>query len=501
MRYNATNEISPSERGRVLPSRPGSLTMRWWPFITVIGLMLVELCWIVPWYRTVIRISYVASPVRCALVLGGIMLAAYFLGYFLESWRLLRVLQLILLAGLLLLSIWFGGQLLLTAPAVSIVNGLLKLDPGAVLVIFFVLWMWWRGITLSRSPIQPTMAWRRFLLGLLMLIGQQIVVVRLGIEQPGLILFLVYLFIGLLTVIFARVSYVGIAQGVKNNPFDRRWLASTVSILFLVIGIATLLGGLLTGQFSMLLTWFESSIRFLVAIIIFVISLPGLLLSNLWGPILPFLRQLLNRPSDPNAPAPLEPLVLPPREGGIRPIPPEVQSWIFWIILLLVIVLLVVRARRRLDLGRKRVAEEPESLLHSGEARRLMRKALQDASSELANRLRPGQHILVSIRIRRIYAQLLQLCEQLGHPRKSGQTPIEFLPDMGELFAELTAELELITMAYNRVRYGEIPEQLEEIQVIEAAWARISEQGGRLKKTGYKKLKTAEVKEVQRMGT
>jgi hypothetical protein len=484
-----------------LESRPGSLTMRWWPFVTVLGLMLVESCWIVPWYRTVIRISYVASPVRAGLTLGGIMLAAYFLGYFLESWRLLRLPQLILLGGLLLLSIWLGGQLLLAAPAVSIVNGLLKLDPGAVLIIFYTSWMWWRGITLSRAPIQPTMAWRRFLLGLMMLIGLEIVVVRLGFEQPGLVLFLVYLFIGLLTVIFARISYIGIAQGVKSNPFDRRWLVSTVSILFLVIGIATLLGGLLTGQFSLLLTWFETSIRFLLAVIIFIISLPGLLLSNLWGPIMPFLRQFLNRSGTPESPTLLEPLVLPDREGGIQPIPPEVQTWIFWIVLLLVIILLVVRARRRLDMRKNRALEEPESLLHSGEARRLMRKALQDAGSELTNRLRPGERIFISIRIRRIYAQLLRLCEELGHPRKPGQTPIEFLPDMGELFAELTAELELITMAYNRVRYGEIPEQTGEIQLIEAAWVRISEQGSRLKKTGYKKLKTADVKEVQRMGT
>ncbi len=482
-------------------NRPGFLSMRWWPFLTAFGLLLIELFWIVPWYRTVIRISFVASPWRASLVLGFIMLAAYFLGYFLETWRLLHNLQLLMLTGLLLISIWLGGQYLLAAPAVSIVNGLIQLDPGAVLVLFFVIWMWWRGISLSRAPIHPITAWRRFLWGLLMLIGHQITVVRLGLTPPGLILFLGYLFVGLLTVIFARISYIGLAHGVKSNPFDRRWLFSTISILFLVIGIATLLGGLLTGQFSLLLSWIETTIRFTAAVLIFILSLPGLLLSRLWGPILPLLRRLFERPNDPNASAPLEPLVLPPREGGEQAIPLELQSWIFWIILLIVIILLVLRARRRLGLGKRNAADEPESMLTSGEARRLMRKALQDIADELANRLRPGQRILVSVHIRRIYAQLMHQCEQLGHPRKPGQTPTEFLPDLGELFPDLTDELFIITDAYNRVRYGEIPEAQDEILLIDAAWAQIYEQSNRLKKLGIGKLKTVEIKEVQRMGT
>jgi hypothetical protein len=91
--------------------------------------------------------------------------------------------------------------------------------------------------------------------------------------------------------------------------------------------------------------------------------------------------------------------------------------------------------------------------------------------------LRPARRRLAAARIRRIYAALLVLSEKLGRPRPAGRTPLEYLPQLQELFADYAGELEKITGAYMRVRYGETPESFQEVQEIESAWRSIQAEG------------------------
>lgn len=56
------------------------------------------------------------------------------------------------------------------------------------------------------------------------------------------------------------------------------------------------------------------------------------------------------------------------------------------------------------------------------------------------------------------------------------QTPLEFLPTLRGLFPNHFDEIKLITEAYNRVRYGELPEVSGDIQRVEEAWRRVREQ-------------------------
>lgn len=145
--------------------------------------------------------------------------------------------------------------------------------------------------------------------------------------------------------------------------------------------------------------------------------------------------------------------------------------------------------------------QEPESLLHEGEARKLLQKAFQDGLESLAGRLRPARRAIVAARIRSIYAQILELCAELGHPRLPQQTPIEFLPEMGEIFPNQADALNTLTSAYVRVRYGELPETDEEMELIEKAWQAVEAQGRRQKRAGMGKLRTADVKDWERTGT
>ena len=486
----------------------GEILVRWWARVTFLLLVVVELCWVVPWYRTVIQITYVASPVKASLVLGGVMLAAYLFAQALESLRLIRGLQFGILVFLFLISLLVSMRILLNSPIISAVSGMVRLDPGAVLVVFTVLWVWWRGLTLGRDTIKPIVAWRRFELGLLFFMARIFILVRMhavnfrATSELGLFIF--FLFAGLLSVVFARISYVGVSHGFQKNPFDRRWFVTTLGVLFLTVSVSAVLGGLLSGQYSVLFALLADAVKFLVAVLIFVVSLPWLFLSYLFVPLYPLIRRGLENPTPlPSDIYPINPGLNPPvnQVPQAGPLPASMVTIIFWSLILLIIISLLIRARRAGGRSRRLQNNSQESLLKPGEARHLLRKALRDTADGLANRLRPARRILAAARIRRIYAQLLDLSAELDSPRAVGQTPLEFLPELGKLFTDLNSDLEVITDAYIKIRYGNYPENQDEVEAVESSWQRIATEGKRIKRTGRHKLKTVETKEVQRTGT
>ena len=75
--------------------------------------------------------------------------------------------------------------------------------------------------------------------------------------------------------------------------------------------------------------------------------------------------------------------------------------------------------------------------------------------------------------IRRIYRLMCRAAAAAGYPRLEAETPYEFLPTLGQVWPENAAEARLITDAFIRVRYGELPETAEELEAIRAAWRRL----------------------------
>ncbi len=76
-------------------------------------------------------------------------------------------------------------------------------------------------------------------------------------------------------------------------------------------------------------------------------------------------------------------------------------------------------------------------------------------------------------RIRYIYYLLLSLAEKKGAARPGAMTPLEFLPRLLLLFPECGEECQLITQAYVRIRYGQLPETTEELLLIRQSWEKI----------------------------
>ncbi|MFM8321746.1 MAG: DUF4129 domain-containing protein, partial [Chloroflexota bacterium] len=88
---------------------------------------------------------------------------------------------------------------------------------------------------------------------------------------------------------------------------------------------------------------------------------------------------------------------------------------------------------------------------------------------ELLARFRPAGQAAAAQKIRRLYAELLELSAGRGRPRSPNLTPLEFLPELQQAFPAQAAESELITRAYTRVRYGEYPEAIEDVHAVESA--------------------------------
>jgi hypothetical protein len=94
--------------------------------------------------------------------------------------------------------------------------------------------------------------------------------------------------------------------------------------------------------------------------------------------------------------------------------------------------------------------------------------------------------LYAAVSIRKIYANMTRLAETQGFSRQPAQTPYEYLPALGLAFPDCQAEATVITEAYVRVHYGELPESIRELQRIQECWRQIH--------STYKNVKREDVK-------
>ncbi len=468
---------------------------RWQSITAALFLMAAELTWVVPWLRLLGQISLVASVWKTTLVLAIVIFSAYWVSLGIEKLHLLRSVRLGALGVLLALQLFLAPLTLVDGHSpITTVEGILRLDAGFLLSAATVVWLWRRGATLGDETLRPAFAWRRFNQGLLAQLAYTFIAWRMQAEltdaahrgQNEFLLFGVYLFIGLMAVTMTRIAYVSASVSRSKNPFDRRWLFSIGGVLGLVVSAASVAGSLLTGQYHLLMQSISTILRLAMVVALFLLGLPALLFSFLFLPLISWIQSL------PRAtPAPESELLMPGEIYPLYPVnveqggPPPLILQALCLFGALALIVLVVYLSTRKTLSQKTVVlpEGPESLLESGAAGRLARQALQDWLDGVTHRLRPKGRALATTRIRQIYSQLLLLCAELGAPRPESATPLEFLPRMSQIFTDREQDLEAITQIYVRVRYGEYPEMLSEVQTAEAAWRRVNEEGERLKKT------------------
>jgi hypothetical protein len=146
----------------------------------------------------------------------------------------------------------------------------------------------------------------------------------------------------------------------------------------------------------------------------------------------------------------------------------------------LIFILVVYYSLRRTRVGRMwRNLEERERETIVGSIPDYLWSLLRGVrrGTNLMYSLNPAAQVLAAARIRQIYRRLLRMSARLGLERDDADTPLEFLVQLPQVFPDSQLELERITRAYLRVRYGEYPETRQEVDQVETAWQQVRRTG------------------------
>jgi hypothetical protein len=476
--------------------------------MTMLSMIVYEVSWLVPWYHLLTGVDQDGALLRSYLTLGLTVALAYAVSKGLAIFQLRTRVRLLSLLGFLAVNIVVA--LLLLAPTVSLPslasppfsapNGVaLPLGSPLPVAAITVLVGWWRGIGIAQGSLKPGHAIRGFQFGLVMILLYGVAVSSLGGELRYAHFYL-FLCAGLIAMISTRLSSLH-RPGGRSGPADRTWLVGITVLTIGMVGLAALVAAVARGPFSALASsaarlMLEWAVRILVVILSPILYLSVRLMRG-------FIH-LLNQATMPQTAA--EPQVTPsPYDDWLNELreaePPawadELTIWVRGILLaaaaLAILWLLLSRLRRIRAMTLVGAAEDWERTFDREGLRPALEAALRRRFYAVWDRLKgfsDRDRWEASEKVRRIYAQLMRLCSQLGMARAPSITPFEFLPALKERFPEFHSELETITRAYVRVRYGEMPETRREVDAVERAWVRVQARGQELYYEGISFFRT-----------
>lgn len=383
-----------------------------------------------------------------------------------------------LLAGLkLLIYPHTSGGDILALPLRYIIRG----DAGGrdFFHLVAVLLLVWRGTALARQPLTLNQVQGSFHVGLVFMLLYGMFYAPLYPVEAVVGLYC-FLFFGLFAMSLARIANLSELRGGRVPRFGPGWMLSVTLAALAVVGLAILFGWLSSGRVVEVLVYIlVAIIAILTALIVIILSPLLIALSRLLPMLADFLEQLLARfrslPVGEQMVAVIEAL----NEALERAVPYIIaaRGVVLAAVLAALAAVVLLSLYLRAAFGRSREEDETE-FAGPGRVDYFFRKLLRrfQAAGRGALRRRPAQ-ILAAARIRRIYRQLMILCEKMGAARPPSSTPLEFLPRLQLLFPGQQDGLETITGAYMRVRYGKLPETSAEVEAVESAWRSLRKQG------------------------
>lgn len=478
-----------------------------WRELAILGLMVMDLSWVVLWFQVLAAPPAGVSAGRIMLVLALVMVSVHLVVRVMNYLRIIMPIRRVTLAGTLLLGQLLTLRTLLYVDEQVSVTGLVARPIGALLdlsdlfppelgLIFVVLFVGWRGLKLGQDFIGPLKVMGSFRLGFLMFLAYIFFVALLSGDSP-VGLWALFLGAGIFAIGSARVSILHRLRGGQRSPFDRQWFLGLFGGVLGVVAFSAGISLLASGIGPIVIGVF---LRLALAVVVLVFT-PFILLFVL---ILTFIFDRLNLNDLGLAQAlnqglsRLEDLFKVMQEYAADyawVLDALVALWLRWgplikllvcgsaVLLVGLVLVLGLRALARQELDE--AVEEGESLASAADLLDILREALRRRLAGVTDLLGGGlwegrRRRQAAARIRQIYAQLLDISAELEKPRLAAQTPLEYLPTLEKLYLGQENDVQTITRAYLQVRYGELPESEEAVARVEDAWERVGELGRRM---------------------
>ncbi len=384
-------------------------------------------------------------------------------------------------------------------------NDLLLLNGNAIYVAFvcmMTLFFCWRGIRLARRVIEPAHIFRSLSIGagITLAVIFFLSVGHVNPAQVSVLLFIIPLFVatGLIAHALARAAFLRRAHpvGLQGNVTAQERALFNIT---LIIGLAFIVLTLLLGTFASpdTLSALQKALAPLGYAYDWLVGVFAQVVTFLLTPLFWLFTQLHLQTRLPQIP--LAKGVTKPIQRPLSKTPPAVVAAIPLIKVILplligavIIALIVVALRRR----RVRLIHRDEdvheslwswslfwtqikALLRGLWLRFFPRRANTSATAQMSVLTgEPGTRT-----IREIYRALLSWASAHGYPRKRNETPYEFQNRLETQMPFIEDELDAVTAAYTRVRYGETVPDESEIYQIRTSWQALQQKQRDLSKS------------------
>lgn len=347
---------------------------------------------------------------------------------------------------------------------------------------------WWRGLTLLNRSIDVVHVGRRFRVGGLYLAPLIILVASIRLDWSVLPFLLFFFVTGLSAVALTRAESIEKEQTAVLASLSPRWFGFVVVLslatIFLGGATAVFVSGLPGETLGRGLAPLWNALRWGG-------TTTGLTASYLIAPLLEPLDaffQLIVRIFQAGFAAVFVPNPdAQPQSDGSAELMDAFNEWLMnqeasgpglfssvnWRLVILAVVLLVALIIL-VQFYRKNLATQGSGrfgkILLDVTDRLVPARLRRERNKSKDNEWRNWR---AAVSIIKIYQHMIHLSSDIGYPRADSETPFEYLKTLVRLWPHHKADVQLITRAYVRVRYGEFPESQEEFEAIKLAWERV----------------------------
>lgn len=366
-------------------------------------------------------------------------------------------------------------------------NGESQLWARDITIFFVTLAAWWRGIRLVTLKPDVHRVGLRLRSSALIFALLGIILAQMRVDWQLLPFILLFYLVGLTAVALIRAEELEAKRSGLSANLTPRWLITIFTASLIVTTLAGLLTSLIAGESVFIIATWLSPLWLSARASLIVISNTFLYLisplTRLLAATINFLAALISNiirnmlakvdenplptrpPFEFDAGTPL------PEELVEIAGPPLIDTRAITILLMVAALLIVVLTLTRLYREAALAARDGTHITPVGSGR--------GDSLGLGQRIMQRLGLLRNWRaaasVRRIYQNMCHAAAGAGYPRAEAETPSEYLATIAEVWPENLQDSQFITEAFNKVRYGEIPETEEELNAIQNAWKRLEQ--------------------------